>query len=587
VPLARASLLAAFGLLGSTALVAQSPREIVSKSVSVGRDVAALELEFGSGEPLEISLSEGVVTIGDAVVGRYEAGDALDGAWRSLLGFAVALDDGPLARTLIEWAPPEELSGDGLEVGERIDDALESALEAQEDVVTAVVAAPTRSSSVDVELRSLVSLLDRTEVLSGLAEALEDLDFDDVRLSVGEDLIIETGEDVDATVLVVDADLEVAGRVRGDVVVVDGDLRLAPGSRVDGDVRHAHGTVVDQGGRVDGEVIRVEVDDREMERRIRDEIRAELRNELRQVTRESRGRDRGESFIGRVFGGIGGTLGNLFSVIVVAIIGAIVIHFAGTNLDAVAETARRTPGRALVVGTAGAFLILPAFVLGIVALAISIIGIPALILWIPLFPVAVVLSVGLGYLAVFRNVGIWVTRQRFPYMSWVRITNPVTLVAGGALALTAPYIAAELVSVFPWTGALEVLLRVTGVLLSMITALLGFGAVLLTRGGRRPEFHDDDLFGGWGLGRRHSSATATPVDPDPDAEEGVWAEMEEAAHDVAHDVEEAVSDVVDAVDEAVSEAVDAVDEALDAAEAAVEEHAESDEHSDDSDDTEK
>ncbi|NNK63678.1 MAG: hypothetical protein HKO98_10795, partial [Gemmatimonadetes bacterium] len=426
--------------LSAADVVAQTPREIVSKSVTVGRDVAALELQFASGDPLSIALADGSVTIEGERVGTFESGDAVDSAWRGLLGFAVALDDGPLSRALLDWAPPEDIAGDDAEVAVLIDQALESALQADAESLTAVVAAPRASSSAEVELRSLVSLLDRTDVLSGLAEALEDLDFDDVRLSVGEDLIIEAGEDVDATVVVVDADLEVAGRVRGDVVVVDGDLRLAPNGRVDGDVRHAHGTVIDQGARVDGEVIRVEVDTRDMESRIRDEIRAELRDELRAVDRGSRERDRGESFMGRVFGGIGGTLGNLFSVVVIAVIGALVIHFAGTNLDAVAETARRTPGRALAVGTAGAFLILPAFVLGIVALAISIIGIPALILWIPLFPVAIVLGVGLGYLAVFRNVGIWASRQRFPYMSWVRITNPVTLVAGGALALTAPFI---------------------------------------------------------------------------------------------------------------------------------------------------
>ncbi|MBT8403138.1 MAG: polymer-forming cytoskeletal protein, partial [Gemmatimonadetes bacterium] len=534
----RASLFVALVSLSAADVVAQTPREIVSKSVTVGRDVAALELQFASGDPLSIALADGSVTIEGERVGTFESGDAVDSAWRGLLGFAVALDDGPLSRALLDWAPPEDIAGDDAEVAVLIDQALESALQADAESLTAVVAAPRASSSAEVELRSLVSLLDRTDVLSGLAEALEDLDFDDVRLSVGEDLIIEAGEDVDATVVVVDADLEVAGRVRGDVVVVDGDLRLAPNGRVDGDVRHAHGTVIDQGARVDGEVIRVEVDTRDMESRIRDEIRAELRDELRAVDRGSRERDRGESFMGRVFGGIGGTLGNLFSVVVIAVIGALVIHFAGTNLDAVAETARRTPGRALAVGTAGAFLILPAFVLGIVALAISIIGIPALILWIPLFPVAIVLGVGLGYLAVFRNVGIWASRQRFPYMSWVRITNPVTLVAGGALALTAPFILAELVSVFPWTGALEVLLRVTGVLLSMMTALLGFGAVLLTRGGRRPEFFDDDLFGVWGTGRRSGASTRSTTE----SEEDVWVEMETAADQTVHDVEDAVDE---------------------------------------------
>ena len=500
LPALVATLLAtAFG--GAEAVRAQGPGDVVSKTVSVGRQSATVELEFVDGSPLAIALTDGEVTIDGEVVGSFSAGGALDDAWRSLLGFAVALDDGALARALIDWSPPEGLSGDSQDVASRIDRSLEAALRGEQ---SRAAASTTSESSA---LRSLRSLLGRADALAGLAEALEGLDLDDVRLSIGEDLFIGEDEVVEATVLVVDADLEVAGRVRGDVVVIDGDIRLAPTGRIDGDVRYSDGTVIDQGARVAGDVIRVAPAEVAIERRVRDEIRSELRNEIRSEVRDATRGRRGGSFFGRVFGGLGGAIAQLFMILVLAIIGAIVTHFAAPNLDAVAETARRTPGRALTVGTAGAFLILPAFVLGIVALAISIIGIPALILWVPLFPVAIVLGAGLGYLAVARNVGMWVSRQRFPYMGWVRISNPVTLMAGGALALASPIIAAELVSVFPWTGALEVLLRVTGYMLGMIATLLGFGSVLLTRAGRRPEFFDDDVFGATDYRRRPAPAT--------------------------------------------------------------------------------
>ena len=508
--LAAALLLASAG--GATVALAQDPGDVLSKTVSVGRQSAALELEFVDRTPLAIALTDGEVTIDGEVVGSFSTGGTLDAAWRNLLGFAVSLDDGALARALIDWSPPEGLSGESLDVAARIDSSLEEALRGDG---SSRAASPGESES--SALRSLVSLLDRTEALAGLAEALGGLDLDEVRLSVGEDLFIGEGEVVEATVLVVDADLEVAGRVRGDVVVIDGDIRLAPTGRIDGDVRYSDGTVIDQGARVEGDVVRVTPAEVAIERRVRDEVRAELQREIRSEVREATRGRRGESFFGRVFGGLGGAIAQLFMVLVLGIIGAIVTHFAAPNLDAVAETARRTPGRALTVGTAGAFLILPAFVLGIVALAISIIGIPALILWIPLFPVAVVLGGGLGYLAVARNVGVWVSRQRFPYMAWVRISNPVTLMAGGALALASPIIAAELVSVFPWTGALEVLLRVTGYMLGMIATLMGFGSVLLTRAGRRPEFFDDDVFGTTDPRRRPAPATEVWDDAMADA----------------------------------------------------------------------
>lgn len=590
------------GLLGLTAGLAilgsalpgaaQTSREIVSKSVSVGSDAATLALGFDQGAELVIELEDGQVSIDGARVGSFEVDGPLDTAWRNLLSFAVALDERPLATALVDWTPPEELSGEAAETALRIDEALEGAFGESATAMAAPNAQASTPVDASVTLRTLVGLLDRSEALAGLAEALEDVDLDDLRLSVGDDLFIGRDEVVDASLLVLDGDLEVSGHVRGDVVVVDGDLRLVEGGRVDGDVRIAEGAFLDRGGRLEGDLIEIEADDVEMERRIRDELRSEIRSEIRAAARGDQGR-RGESVFGRVFGGIGGAVSHFFSVIVVGLIGAAVVHFAGPNLDAVAETARRTPTRALMVGTAGAFLILPAFVLGIVALAISIVGIPALILWIPLFPVAVVLGVGLGFLAVFRNVGIWVARQDAPYLGWVRLTNPVTLIAGGALALAAPSIAAELVSVFPWTGALEMVLRASAIVLTAVVGLLGFGSVLLTRAGRKPEFFDDDLFGGWGARRPR------PSSPTGSDDEGLWSEMEASAAAagrtaaeamdhaadavdraaeamsaeagrVASDIDELtkdaraqVDDTAEAIDDALEEAADAVDEALD------------------------
>ncbi len=523
---AAAAAVAILGTLGTFPLAAQDAVGVVSKSVSVGRDAARLELEFDRGRDLSIALDDGEVRIDGDVVGDFTTGDALDLAWRTLLGFAVALDDGPLARTLVDWTPPDDLSADAASAAARIDEALEQAFRSDVGRARAPAAeagGDGASSANALALRSLIALLDRTDRLAGLAEALEDLDLDQVTVSVGDDLTIARDEMVEGTVVVVDGDLEVEGHVRGDVVVVEGDVRLAPGARIDGDLRYLEGRLIDQGGEVAGDVLRIESDESQTEQQIRDEVRSELRSEFRAAAQSDSRRRRGSSPLGRVFGGLGGAIANLFSVLVVGLVGALVVHFAGPNLDAVAETSRRTPGRALMVGTAGAFLILPAFVLGIVALAISIIGIPALILWIPLFPVAVVLGGGLGYLAVARNVGIWVSRQRWPYLGWVRITNPVTLILGGALALTAPFIAAELVSVFPWTGALEVLLVVTATLLSTLAILMGFGAVLLTRGGRRPEFYDDDLFGGWDPGPTRGPSQPSGA-PDGFGEGSAWTE---------------------------------------------------------------
>jgi hypothetical protein len=135
-------------------------------------------------------------------------------------------------------------------------------------------------------------------------------------------------------------------------------------------------------------------------------------------------------------------------------------------------------------------LALPVWLLGAVALVISIIGIPLALLWLPLFPVALALAAVLGYYAVARNVGGWVARREFPYLGWIRASQPTTVVAGGVLALTAAFVAANVLLVGgQWLGFLRGLFVAGGVLLTVGAALVGLGSVLITRGGRRPEYY--------------------------------------------------------------------------------------------------
>lgn len=267
----------------------------------------------------------------------------------------------------------------------------------------------------------------------------------------------------------------------------------------------------------------------DMRSEIAERLRSDLRSEIEeQIRREMRRDSRSQGVIGRVFGGLGGALAQLLTVAVLSLFGAIAYHFAGPNLETVARTARRNPTRSLIVGLAGSFLLLPAYVLGIVALVLTIIGIPALLLWVPLFPVVVVLAMGLGYLAVARNLGTWVARQDLPLRGWVRETNPVTLIFGGALVLGTGFIAAELVSVLPFTSALELLLVVAASLLSTVVTLIGFGAVIQTRVGTRPSRFDgfdpeDDFDLDWRSRSRHDPAdedgprgdTSAPVEGEP------------------------------------------------------------------------
>ena len=131
---------ALLGLILAAAFVAPTfvgaqERAVVYKEIDVASDgTTLLRLEFESGAPLEIALRDGAVLIDDEPVGSFERGDPLEVAWRSLLGEAIVLENGPLSERLLQWFPPDDLEGDRMDVAMRIDEALEASLSASEGV---------------------------------------------------------------------------------------------------------------------------------------------------------------------------------------------------------------------------------------------------------------------------------------------------------------------------------------------------------------------------------------------------------------------------------------------------------------------
>lgn len=468
---------------------AQEPR-LLATEVAVARDEAALRLELSSGEPLEVVVAAGRVRLGDEDLGASTP--ELDAAWRALLSEVVTLEDGPLLQALLEWSPPETLEGDELRIAEAIDAAFESTLAAP----AAAPAPPSAAPDADAGRRALLELMDRPDRLSELAAALgASRPSGEIRVYVGESGEIASGTTV-GTAIVVDGDLAVRGEVEGDVIVVGGTVRLEPGGRVGGDVRTVDARLYRDGGELEGRVRDVEAGEaRENAEVIEERIREEI---LREIRSEMGGEDGfAAPFVGRIFSpfrwvlrGVAGLFSTLLTAGVLSLIGAAVLHFAPNNLEVVAESARRSPGRAAAVGLAGVFLTLPVWVLGAALLAISIIGIPVAVLWLPLFPLAVALSAVLGYYAVARNVGAWIARQRYPWLGWVRLSNPLTLIAGGVLALLGAFAVSNVLTMAgPWLGFLQGLFIAGGVVVTVWAVLTGFGAVLITRAGRRPEYY--------------------------------------------------------------------------------------------------
>lgn len=489
-------------------------REVVSKQIAVGASDAELVLEFSDGERLSAALRDGSVVVDDRTLGSFETGDALDAAWRSLLGQAIALENGPLAQAVLDWAPPESLSGEAAEAGSALDKTLDGMLTAPAADAAQDVSVSIQDGSEGALARLLVGSVTR---LSVIEEALEGLG-SRLSIHIEEDFDVPAGEVVEGTVLVIDGAANVAGKIQGDLVVIDGDVTLEPGSVVSGELRLADARVVRNEGTVEGGVVDVLTTERtdisELRDRIREEIRDEVRRDIRsEVRRAARSDDDGFSLftpVRSVVRGIGGVIETIFVVLVLGLLGAAAAAFAGENLEVVAETARRAPGRAATVGLAGTFLAIPVWILGAIALVVSIVGIPVAIAWLPLFPAAVAVAAIFGYLAVAKNAGEWLADSGYEWTDWIRPSNAVHTIAAGLIGLSLAFGVAHLVSILPFFGFLSGLLTFIGVLVTLAAFQVGFGAVILTRGGRRREYWSTDPDEAW--------AAAMDLDSDLDAD---------------------------------------------------------------------
>jgi hypothetical protein len=425
------------------------------------------------------------------------------------------LDDGPLAIALNDWDPPQDLTGSSAEVAERLDQVLESALALPEQAEE-VPELRGASISVEGEESLLEALLTRTGALSGLADALEGVSLDGFTLKIGEDLTVDAGEVLEGDLILVDGELDVRGTIDGDVILAVGAVRLWEEGSITGDLRLADGELERSDGTVEGSILiaaeadRIVLDEEGLERMRRDlesEIRRDLRSTMDTGARRSSNIFLG--FLGNVGSAIAELLETLIAFLVLAILGVLAVHFQKERLEVVATTAYRAPVRSAVVGLAGGFFILPIWIVGTIALAITIIGIPVLLAWVPLFPIAAALAMLLGYLGVARNVGEWVADQEYRGLEWIRGSNTFYTVVAGVAALMLPALAVGLSKILGF-GILTGLLELVNSLVAFAAVSVGFGAVLLTRGGR-----------------------IRPLESYYDFEEDYWADMDPREADTA------------------------------------------------------
>ncbi|HYW12935.1 MAG TPA: polymer-forming cytoskeletal protein [Longimicrobium sp.] len=285
---------------------------------------------------------------------------------------------------------------------------------------------------------------------------------DDV-LQINGDRTIAAGETVDGDVVVLNGDLTVLGEVRGDVTVARGDLRLESGAVVTGDAVVSGGRLVDHGARVAGEM------------RVVDNGHAiGMRDGAPVATRVRLGR----SWFAPIGQGLVGLMETLALGLVLAGVGAALIFYGLPHLNRLSDIVRNDTGRAVAIGLAANFLVIPAFIVGLVALAVTIVGIPLLLVYVPLFWVAVAGAAMVGVVAVAHALGERTAEQRGSFE--VRHRNAYAYVFTGLALLLAPLLAAHLLGMTGFLGFVGDLVGFFAGVMLWLAASVGVGAVLIT-----------------------------------------------------------------------------------------------------------
>jgi hypothetical protein len=259
---------------------------------------------------------------------------------------------------------------------------------------------------------------------------------------------IQEKTSVNGPIAVAHGNLDVYGTIIGDAITLDGDVRVHRGGRITGDAWAAGGTVLIEGGAIEG-----------AKRAFGSRIPTPARTPSRPLT---------------TLETIKLTIG-WFALLM--IIGLGVMVFADNNLDGVVLALEKGFGKSFWIGLAGQVLLLPGLIVFCVALGLTVIG----ALLIPFAIVAYVIAtaglITLGFLAVARLTGVAFTSDR-------GTTSPrgvhLRALFMGLFAYLALWLAAALFTSTPAVGAT---LRAIAIAVTWVATTVGLGAAINSRAG--------------------------------------------------------------------------------------------------------
>lgn len=267
---------------------------------------------------------------------------------------------------------------------------------------------------------------------------------------------VAEGETIPGDVVVILGAARVHGTVNGEVVVVGGGLELGPKADVDGDVVVVGGRLQRApGARIGGELQEVGVGPINIDRG---------------------GPDFRGWWSGGPFGRTFSLVSTLVRVGVVCLLAALVMLFARGYTERIADRAVAEPFKAGAVGFLAQILFVPVLIVTCIVFAVTIIGIPLLLL-IPFAVLGLIVLALVGFTAVATHLGRLVT-ARFGWTEY----GPIATTVIGVLAVAAPVLLGRVVGLAggPFWILATALVGV-GLLAEYVAWTVGMGAVALAR----------------------------------------------------------------------------------------------------------
>jgi hypothetical protein len=269
------------------------------------------------------------------------------------------------------------------------------------------------------------------------------------------DIRVAEDEELGGQAVAIMGSVHINGEVQQDVVAVLGSVTLGPKAVVGGDVTSVGGRIQrSAGSEVRGNVTEIAITDHRLN------VSPWLGTSIPFFFLDA------DSAVPRLFG-------SLFRLVLLALLASMALLLARRTVEASAQRVRENPVQAVLVGIAAAILLVPVIFLTAFVLAISIIGIPLLLL-LPFVLVLLCLLALAGFSGTAYAAGQWV-RQRFGGLA----PSPVTDVAIGVVVILLPVLIARVLGLAGWPmNPLAWLLLAAGAGLEFLAWSGGFGAVV-------------------------------------------------------------------------------------------------------------